>query len=214
MPAIRAAAAAPGPPRRECPSAPGTPRPRTRRRSSWPPGRAWWRSVYQPAMLHEMPHLMPNSFAPACGSIAPISTTISTGSRRCLPSSVSSYWRIVRPFSDSSRAPSVISETLPRTKRHPFFEQALIDLFVILHGGAQVDVERVDLGLGLFEERGGRTSKRPCSRPTNNRGSCPRRGCRRNGRWRSASARRSSRMTILPLVGPAALQSHSNSRFV
>ena len=42
------------------------------------------RSVNQPAMLQEMPHLRPISLASSRGSSADISTTMSTGMRRCL----------------------------------------------------------------------------------------------------------------------------------
>ena len=77
------------------------------------------RSVNQPRMLQEMPHLRPSSLASAWGSKAPMRITMSKGRRRCLPISVSSNCTISLPPSDGDLAASVTSATLPRTKCMP-----------------------------------------------------------------------------------------------
>ena len=174
-----------------------------------------WRSVYQPAMLHEMPHFRPISLASVCGSIAPISTTISTGMRRCLPSSVSSTWTIelalsgglaggVGHFGDlaADEMHRLPPAAVDRTPRSPSSESAC---------RCRTSTPRP----WSFPGPGVRTSAPPCSRPTSNRDCVL--ASRLPTQWMIATDFGSvlpSRRTILPLVGPAALQSRSNSRFV
>ena len=64
MPAMRAAGRAPWPPKPGCPR-PWQTRRRTRVGHRGHGSSFGWRSVYQPAILHEMPHLRPNSLASA-----------------------------------------------------------------------------------------------------------------------------------------------------
>ena len=72
-----------------------------------------------PSALRLMENFRPTSSASARGSIAVLSTTISTGTRRCRPTRVSSPMIISLPSSSGLSAISVTSAGRPRTKFVP-----------------------------------------------------------------------------------------------
>ena len=93
------------------------------------------------------------SCASACGSRPVDSTTMSTGMRRTKPASVSSTRMTSLPSSSGVMAQSVTSPTRPRMKCTPSSQQLVVELLVALARRAHVDVEVVDLGLGVLLEQ-------------------------------------------------------------
>ena len=72
----------------------------------------------------------------------PSGSTMSTGMRRCLPSSVSSTWTISLPCSDGLAGGVGHFGHLAADEMHALFQQPLIELLVVLHRRPHVDVER------------------------------------------------------------------------
>ena len=108
-------------------------------------------SIYQPSAAARNAEQLGDFFGILhAAPIAADRMTISTGMRRCLPASVSSTWMINLPSSPGSRAASVTSATLPRTKQRAFFQHPLVELIVFFVGGAHVDVEVVHRRAGAF----------------------------------------------------------------
>ena len=110
------------------------------------------RSVYQPAMLQEMPHFRPISLASACGSSAAHEDHHIDRDAPLPAHSVSSTCTISLPASLGQPGGVGHFGHLAADEVHPLFQQPLVELLVVLLIGPHVDVERIHLGLGLFQD--------------------------------------------------------------
>ncbi len=82
--------------------------------------------------------------------------TMSTGIRRCLPIRVSSTWMISFPSSSGMRGRIGDFSHLAAHETRSLFEHALVELFITLARGANVDIEVVYFCAGAFMDQMGK----------------------------------------------------------